>query len=173
MRCHFYCYIYYTNYIILTRFIKQNVWYYNVTHSYKVDYRLLSHITCYLYEIIVEFLSRVATERSNCSCVGHLSRALRRYPIHHYSWRLEYWWGHGEVFWLASLKTIYAWEAHKVWLRNGCFAVPWLYIVVPSSQHLWPQKKCLLAVDKMVLHLLSYVPHSCDHTVFFDNFFTS
>ena len=38
---------------------KLNVWYYNVTHSYEVDYRLLSNITSYLYEIFMElFLSR-------------------------------------------------------------------------------------------------------------------
>ena len=42
-----------------TEFFKLNVWYYNVTHLYEVDYRLLSHISSYLYEIFMElFLSR-------------------------------------------------------------------------------------------------------------------
>ena len=51
--------IYNTIYIILTRFIKLNVWYYDVTHSYEVDYRLLNHISSYLYEIFMElFQSR-------------------------------------------------------------------------------------------------------------------
>ena len=46
-------------YIIFTEFFKLNVWYYNVTHLYEVDYRLLSHISSYLYEIFMElFLSR-------------------------------------------------------------------------------------------------------------------
>ena len=53
------CHIYYTIYVILTNFIMLTVWYYNVTHSYEVDYRLLSNITSYLYEIFMElFLSR-------------------------------------------------------------------------------------------------------------------
>ena len=43
--------IYYTIYIIFTEFFKLNVWNYNVTHLYEVDYRLLSHISSYLYEI--------------------------------------------------------------------------------------------------------------------------
>ena len=59
MRCRFNCQIYYTIYIIFTEFFKLNVWYYNVTHLYEVDYRLLSHISSYLYEIFMElFLSR-------------------------------------------------------------------------------------------------------------------
>ena len=59
MRCRFNCHIYYTIYIIFTEFFKLNVWYYNVTHLYEVDYRLLSHISSYLYEIFMElFLSR-------------------------------------------------------------------------------------------------------------------
>ena len=59
MRCRFNCHIYYTIYIIFTEFFKLNVWYYNVTHLYKFDYRLLSHISSYLYEIFMElFLSR-------------------------------------------------------------------------------------------------------------------
>ena len=38
---------------------KLNVWYYNVTHLYEVDYRLLCHISSILYEIFMElFLSR-------------------------------------------------------------------------------------------------------------------
>ena len=49
MRCRFNCHIYYTIYIILTRFIKLNVWYSNETHSYEVDYRLLSHISSHIY----------------------------------------------------------------------------------------------------------------------------
>ena len=59
MRCRFNCQIYYTIYIIFTEFFKLNVWYYNVTHLYEVDYRLLSLISSYLYEIFMElFLSR-------------------------------------------------------------------------------------------------------------------
>ena len=59
MRCRFNCHIYYTIYIIFTEFFKLNVWCYNVTHLYEVDYRLLSHISSYLYEIFMElFLSR-------------------------------------------------------------------------------------------------------------------
>ena len=59
MRCRFNCQIYYTIYIIFTEFFKLNVWYYNVTHLNEVDYRLLSHISSYLYEIFMElFLSR-------------------------------------------------------------------------------------------------------------------
>ena len=59
MRCRFNCHIYYTIHIIFTEFFKLNVWYYNVTHLYEVDYRLLSHISSYLYEIFMElFLSR-------------------------------------------------------------------------------------------------------------------
>ena len=59
MRCRFNCQIYYTIYIIFTEFFKLNVWYYNVTHLYEVDYRLLCHISSFLYEIFMElFLSR-------------------------------------------------------------------------------------------------------------------
>ena len=59
MRCRFNCHIYYTIYIIFTEFFKLNVWYYNVTHLYEVDYRLLCHISSFLYEIFMElFLSR-------------------------------------------------------------------------------------------------------------------
>ena len=59
MRCRFNCQIYYTIYIIFTEFFKINVWYYNVTHLYEVDYRLLRHISSFLYEIFMElFLSR-------------------------------------------------------------------------------------------------------------------
>ena len=59
MRCRFNCQIYYTIYIIFTEFFKLNVLYYNVTHLYEVDYRLLSHISSFLYEIFMElFLSR-------------------------------------------------------------------------------------------------------------------
>ena len=42
-----------------TEFFKLNIWNYNVTHLYEVDYRLLSHISSYLYEIFMElFLTR-------------------------------------------------------------------------------------------------------------------
>ena len=59
MWCRFNCHIYYKIYIIFTEFSKLNVWYYNVTHLYEVDYRLLSHISSYWYEIFMElFLSR-------------------------------------------------------------------------------------------------------------------
>ena len=59
MRCRFNCQIYYTIYIIFTEFFKLNVWYYNVTHLYEVDYRPLCHISSFLYEIFMElFLSR-------------------------------------------------------------------------------------------------------------------
>ena len=66
MRCRFNCQIYYTIYIIFTEFFKLNVWYYNVTHLYEVDYRLLSHISYYLYEIFMElFLSRQNDQIAN------------------------------------------------------------------------------------------------------------
>ena len=59
MRSRFNCHIYYTIYNIFTEFFNLNVWYYNLTHLYEVDYRLLSHISSYLYKIFMElFLSR-------------------------------------------------------------------------------------------------------------------
>ena len=82
MRCRFNCHIYYTIYIILTRFIKLNVWYYNLTHSYKVDYRLLSHISSHIYKIFVElFLSRQNDQIAPVLDTSHLWLALQRYPI--------------------------------------------------------------------------------------------
>ena len=88
MRCRFHCHIYYTIYIIFTEFFKLNVWYYNVTHLYEVDYRLLSHISSYLYEIFMElFLSRqidqIAPVLDTCGWRFSVT-SLRKYarPLH-------------------------------------------------------------------------------------------
>ena len=66
-----------------TEFFKLNVWYYNVTHLYEVDYRLLSHISSYLYEIFMElFLSRqndqIAPVLDTCGCHCVVSPYLER-----------------------------------------------------------------------------------------------